>query len=367
MPRVGVAALAACALSSCVLGARRSKSKHASGLTTCGTRGAGIAGNGTSINIVNGQPADECVWRWHLGMQRSTNPTTIPWCGAALISPEWAITAAHCVHRWTFYFDVVANMLNVKAQTGNEMRRKVVQVFMHPEYIGATKGNDFALLRLETPMDINECVGTVCLPEEGDDVPAETSCWITGWGSPGSGNGGKPDVLHEVSVDIISNDDCVGADYDYIDSQITPTMLCAQGRTEDGLITDACTGDSGGPLVCERNGAYSLYGATSWGQGCAGERHPGVWARIHSVLPWIEETLAANVDAPVPLPENCPFWAFRPNADSTDHCQCNRGQNGYDFCSLNGVDQNCPTSDGPGGRGGTRFLRSCTDCRCYPS
>ena len=60
----------------------------------------------------------------------------------------------------------------------------------------------------------------------------------------------------------------------------------------NGLITDACQGDSGGPLVCESpDHTWSLYGATSWGTGCAGENHPGVWARVHTALDWIGMTM----------------------------------------------------------------------------
>merc|ERR1719203_203966 len=102
-------------------------------------------------------------------------------------------------------------------------------------------------------------------------------------------------------------------------------MLCAQGRTSDGKIVDACQGDSGGPLVCEDGGRWTAYGATSWGIGCAGEKYPGVWARIHEAVDWIEETLTINSGPPpstAPSPRECGDFAKFEYPDISNDCAC---------------------------------------------
>merc|ERR1719412_1098668 len=139
---------------------------------------------------------------------------------------------------------------------------------------------------------MNDCVGTVCLPSQ--DVAPGSSCWITGWGRLQSG-GKHPRILQEAQVSVLSNQECKNTGYR--SSQITDSMLCAQGKNRNGQITDACQGDSGGPLVCESSGTWTVFGATSWGRGCAGENYPGVWARVHEALDWIGETMA-NPPAP---------------------------------------------------------------------
>nr|XP_039272282.1 spermosin-like [Styela clava] len=49
---------------------------------------------------------------------------------------------------------------------------------------------------------------------------------------------------------------------------------------------DTCQGNSGGPFLCDDNGQWTLYGATSWGLGCARGMY-GAYASIAYSTEWI--------------------------------------------------------------------------------
>ena len=79
-------------------------------------------------------------------------------------------------------------------------------------------------------------------------------------------------------------------------NSLLPDDICAglpdldgNGLTDAG--TDSCQGDSGGPLVCDVDGAATLVGVVSRGEGCAREGYPGIYTAVHTDN-WIEQTIA---------------------------------------------------------------------------
>ena len=100
--------------------------------------------------------------------------------------------------------------------------------------------------------------------------------------------GSAPNNLQYVRVPAITNSQCNTA----YGGSITSSMLCAGYPNVGGK--DACQGDSGGPYVCNNNGKAIITGVVSWGNGCAHADFPGVYARVTTVLNWIESNMVSN-------------------------------------------------------------------------
>uniref|UniRef100_A0A8B9LNS3 trypsin n=1 Tax=Astyanax mexicanus TaxID=7994 RepID=A0A8B9LNS3_ASTMX len=134
------------------------------------------------------------------------------------------------------------------------------------------------LMKLAHPVTVNQFVKPVALPSRCP-TPGEM-CVVSGWGNIYSDSVFNPFNLQCLDIPIISHEVCERS----YPGQITNNMVCA-GYLEGGK--DSCQGDSGGPLVC----SGALQGIVSWGYGCAQPNYPGVYTKVCSLLPWINEIL----------------------------------------------------------------------------
>ena len=125
--------------------------------------------------------------------------------------------------------------------------------------------------------------GDHVLPTNSGERLAGTQCFVGGWGTTSSG-GGLAATLQSVKVDIYSHNYCV-QNSNYGSSFDQASEFCA-GKMTGGI--DSCQGDSGGPLIClDGQNQPVLYGAVSWGSGCAWNGYPGIYAKVAAVVDWV--------------------------------------------------------------------------------
>jgi hypothetical protein len=230
--------------------------------------------------IVDGNPVAIIDNPHVLGLLDGTvaDPFNAHYCGATLIAPRWAVTAAHCVEdRAISDVDVVAGIADLRDITDAD-RIEVSAIHIHPEYEAVRVLHDIALLELAS-----DAPGTP-IPWQVDPVlpVAGTSLMVSGWGAI-SADGSIYDTVLRLSPAVAlggPGDSVCGSWRDYEpDSE-----LCVGAASGVG----ACSGDSGGPVVAEL-GMTRLVGITSYGLSgsCADTTYPNVAARVSSKAAWI--------------------------------------------------------------------------------
>lgn len=237
--------------------------------------------------IVGGEPVSIEDHPWQVALVRGAyaDPNRFQFCGGTLIHKQWVLTAAHCIDN----FIVSGDPTRVDVVAGAEfypyggIRMSVSEIALHPGYSDASLDFDFAMLKLEAPLENFEPVAYADGAWEFSPGDVAT---VTGWGAIIEGGQGSEDLLG-AQVPLVATRTCNRSES--YNGQITENMLCAGDR--DGGI-DACQGDSGGPLTEERDGRRTLIGVVSWGEGCARRLKYGVYSRVSRVSSWIDALLA---------------------------------------------------------------------------
>ncbi|XP_078785978.1 coagulation factor IX isoform X1 [Oryzias latipes] len=211
-------------------------------------------------------------------------PDGFGFCGGALVSDRWVVSAAHCFQESADF--VTIGDYDKQRSDPAEQQIKIQEVIVHPHFHPFTFDSDIALLYLAEPVLRGPTATPVCLPD------AHLSTYllreanqgvVTGWGATRF-LGRSSRFLRKVTVPVVSYEACI----ETTEQVITDNMFCA-GYLETSM--DACSGDSGGPFVVHYRGAWFLTGVVSWGEKCAARGKYGVYTRLGNFLSWIRTTM----------------------------------------------------------------------------
>jgi trypsin len=198
-------------------------------------------------------------------------------CGGTLIGPNIVLSAGHC-----------GSYLGQSVKIGGT-RYTVTAERRHPNYNSNTVEYDFYLHKLRSSVTTSGASVTLntnaAVPSAGQDLT------VLGLGTTSEGGTSLTTSLRDVVVDAYSNDQCQSA----YGSDFSSTVMFCAGRSGK----DSCQGDSGGPIVIRNGMEHVLTGVVSWGEGCARQQFPGVYARVSAAIPWIRSVACSEWGAAV--------------------------------------------------------------------
>uniref|UniRef100_A0A2R9AGV0 Ovochymase 2 n=1 Tax=Pan paniscus TaxID=9597 RepID=A0A2R9AGV0_PANPA len=245
--------------------------------------------------ILGGSQVEKGSYPWQVSLKQRQKHI----CGGSIVSPQWVITAAHCIANRNIVstLNVTAGEYDLSQTDPGEQTLTIETVIIHPHF--STKkpmDYDIALLKMAGAFQFGPFVGPICLPELREQFEAGFICTTAGWGRLTEG-GVLSQVLQEVNLPILTWEECAAALLTLKRPISGKTFLCT-GFPDGGR--DACQGDSGGSLMCRnKKGAWTLAGVTSWGLGCgrgwrnnvrkSDQGSPGIFTDLSKVLPWIHQ------------------------------------------------------------------------------
>jgi len=203
-------------------------------------------------------------------------PGKFPWvvrlsmgCGGALTAPRVVLTAGHCVDG-TGENDTIKVTAGVVDLTSKDaLTATSVRVIRARGFRDETRGDDWAVIRLDHPLDLP----TLPLARG----PADRGRFVVmGWGQTREDSLRQERRLHYAKVPTVPDENCAVAYRKAGVQLVTDESICAGRRG-----TDTCQGDSGGPMVGrDAAGGWVQVGIVSWGLGCARAGYPGVYTQI---------------------------------------------------------------------------------------
>lgn len=125
-----------------------------------------------SLRIINGNPAAEKDFPWHVSIIGKTESGSLQLCGGSLIAADWVLTAAHCVigyiesqiffngFSYVLYLSIFnCRMVSMELGFGTNFIREpkislnVTEYIIHPEYDRSKRHHDLALIPLPKALE----------------------------------------------------------------------------------------------------------------------------------------------------------------------------------------------------------------------
>ncbi|KAI1717461.1 trypsin domain-containing protein [Ditylenchus destructor] len=259
--------------------------------------------------IINGTLARKGQLPW----VAYTNTFTL--CTATIISPNYVMTAGHCVVE----SGVVAETAKVRVGTVDQFDMEVPTVVSevhgvipHPKYNGTppcdqSPAHDIAIIKLSKSLNFSEYVRPICLKKTFEETESDVAI-ISGYGakiwfhlpcSPGCPIDAYDGKLRWGTSKFVDEQQCRQALSKVEKACLSDSpIVCGRGIHQ----VETFLGDSGGPLAVVNSNRtdgkkqYMQVGVTSSTDGDNFQGNPSVYTRVSLHCDWIAEVTGGEVN-----------------------------------------------------------------------
>lgn len=202
-------------------------------------------------------------------------------CGGAIISRRYVLTAAHCVRKPK---DKLFIRAGSNSRTKGGSLHHLETVIPHENFFVDSKGQrssfDLAVVRVSEPFEYDATRQPIRLFNRGEKLRTQLDAKAAGWGN--NENYVFPDKFRKLDHRIVDRVSC-NRTFESWGGILENQQFCAASKDQRHRF--ACSGDSGSPLAVEGR----LAGVTIYGGGCEIKNSPTVYSEVAHFRDWIDQ------------------------------------------------------------------------------